>query len=226
MAHPLHGTNDDSGAVVGVVSVGRTERSFTQSERELFHYLAGQAARSMESVDRHETATRHSVTDHLTGLKNRRGLDEALRDEVVRANRLGSPVSFVLIDLDDFKSVNTRYLWQQGDRVLREVAQVLAATSREIDHPVRYGGEELAIVLPGTDLEGAYQVAERVREQVAAKRIALVDGSGSMSITTSCGVATLSESAPDGRALIAAASKALDEAKHTGKNRTVRARPA
>ena len=127
------------------------------------------------------------------------------------------------IDLDDFKSVNTRYLWQQGDRVLHEVARVLEATSREIDHPARYGGEELAIVLPGTDLEGAFQVAERVRQQVAALRIPLIDGSGSMTITTSCGVAALPESASDAHALVAAASEALSEAKHTGKNKTVRA---
>jgi len=224
MAQPLRGSDGDSDAVVGVVSVGRSGRSFTQSERELFQYLAGQAARSMESVDSYETVSRESVTDHLTGLKNRRALDDALRGEVARAKRLGSPVGFVLIDLDDFKSVNTRYLWQQGDLVLREVARVLAATSREIDHPARYGGEELAIVLPGTDLEGAFQVAERVREQVAAMRIPLLNGSGSMTITTSCGVAALPESAVNDKALVAAASEALDEAKRTGKNKTVRAR--
>ena len=224
MAQPLRGTNGDSDVVVGVVSVGRAGRSFTQSERELFQYLAGQAARSMESVDSYETVSRESVTDHLTGLKNRRALDDALRGEVTRAQRLGSSVGFVLIDLDDFKSVNTRYLWQQGDVVLREVARVLEATSREIDHPSRYGGEELAIVLPGTDLEGAFQVAERVRQQVAALHIPLLNGSGSMTITTSCGVAALPETAVDDKALVAAASEALDEAKRTGKNKTVRAR--
>ena len=223
MAQPLRGSNGESDAVVGVVSVGRSGRAFTQGERELFQYLAGQAGRSMQSVDSFETVSRESVTDHLTGLKNRRALDEALRGEVTRAQRLSSSVGFVLIDLDDFKSVNTRYLWQQGDRVLREVARVLEATSREIDHPARYGGEELAIVLPGTDLEGAFLVAERVRQQVAALRIPLMNGSGSMTITTSCGVAALPESALDAHALVTAASEALSEAKQTGKNKTVRA---
>jgi len=223
IAHPLRGAEGHD-EVVGVVSLGRTGRPFTPSDRELFTYLAGQAARSMENVDLHETATRESVTDELTGLSNRRALDEVLAGEVERARRFGDDLGLVLIDLDDFKSVNDTYGHLQGDVVLREVARVLRASSREIDQPARYGGEELAVVLPGTDLEGAYNRAERIREEIARLRIPRLDGLGTVSITTSCGVAAVRAGEADGRALVQAADNALYEAKHSGKNTSVRAR--
>jgi diguanylate cyclase (GGDEF)-like protein len=223
IAHPLRGAEGHD-EVVGVVSLGRTGRPFTPSDRELFTYLAGQAARSMENVDLHETATRESVTDELTGLSNRRALDDVLAGEVERARRFGDDLGLVLIDLDDFKSVNDTYGHLQGDVVLREVARVLRASSREIDQPARYGGEELAVVLPGTDLEGAYNRAERIREEIARLRIPRLDGLGTVSITTSCGVAAVRAGEADGRALVQAADSALYEAKHSGKNTSVRAR--
>ena len=222
MAHPLPGSN--GGEAVGVVSVGRTSRSFTQSERDLFHYLAGQAARSMESVDRHETVTRESITDRLTGLANRRAFDDALASEVERAKRFAGTVGLVLIDLDNFKSVNDTHGHQQGDLVLREVARVLRESSREIDHPARYGGEELALILPGTDLEGAFNYAERVRERIAALHVPLLSGAGMLRVTASCGVAAVPRTPADPAALITAADQALYEAKGSGKNKSVRAR--
>ena len=130
----------------------------------------------------------------------------------------------MLLDLDDFKTVNDTYGHQQGDLVLREVARVLRETSREIDEPARYGGEELAVVLPGTDLEGAYNLAERVRAGIeelalpAARRRGHAGGSPRAS-----GSATLPGSADDMRELVAAADEALYRAKRAGKNRTVRA---
>jgi diguanylate cyclase (GGDEF)-like protein len=223
IAHPLRGAGGMH-EVVGVVSVGRTGRPFTPSDRELFTYLAGQAARSMENVELHETAARESVTDELTGLYNRRAFDEALAGEVERTKRFGGDLGLVLIDLDNFKNVNDTYGHPQGDVVLREVARVLRDSSREIDHPARYGGEELAVILPGTDLEGAYNRAERIREAIEQLRIARLDGAGTLTITTSCGVAAARASAADGQALVQSADNALYEAKHSGKNTSVRAR--
>ncbi|HVF77882.1 MAG TPA: diguanylate cyclase [Solirubrobacteraceae bacterium] len=223
IAHPLRGA-DGRDQVVGVVSVGRNGRPFTPSDRELFTYLAGQAARSMENVDLHETAARESVTDDLTGLSNRRAFDDALSSEVERTRRLGGDLGLVLIDLDNFKRVNDTYGHPQGDLVLREVARVLQASSREIDQPARYGGEELAVVLPGTDLEGAYNRAERIREEIERLRIPRLDGTGVLNVTTSCGVASMRGTAADGTALVQAADTALYEAKHSGKNTSVRAR--
>ncbi|MEJ7798854.1 MAG: diguanylate cyclase [Solirubrobacteraceae bacterium] len=223
MAHPLR-TTDGAGEAVGVVSVGRSGRAFTQSERELFHYLAAQAARSMESVERHETVTRESITDDLTGLSNRRAFDEALAGELERARRFGGTLGLVLLDLDDFKTINDTYGHPQGDLVLREVARVLRESSREIDHPARYGGEELALVLPGTDLEGAFNLAERVRERIEALRLPRLTGPGTLRVTASCGVAAVPLTPADQGALVTAADQALYEAKRSGKNKSVRAR--
>ena len=144
-------------AVSGVVSVARRDRPFSAAERELFHYLAEQAAVSIENVGLHETVERQAVTDELTGLFNRRRFQEAMATEVERSKRFGQPVGLVLLDLDDFKDVNDTYGHQQGDLVLREVARVLRETSREIDEPARYGGEELAVVLPGHRPRGRLQ---------------------------------------------------------------------
>ena len=161
------------------------------AERELFHYLAGQAAVSIENVGLHETVERQAVTDELTGLSNRRRFQEALATEVERSRRFGQPVGLVMLDIDDFKLVNDTYGHQQGDLVLREVARVLRETSREIDEPARYGGEELAVVLPGTDLEGAYNLAERVRAGIEELALPLLDGEGTLRVTASFGVAAL-----------------------------------
>jgi diguanylate cyclase (GGDEF)-like protein len=129
-----------------------------------------------------------------------------------------------MVDLDDFKAVNDTYGHQQGDQVLRSVAGLMRKYSREIDGPARYGGEELAVVLPQTDLDGAYQLAERLRKGIAELAIPLVAGDGQMRVTASLGVAALPENAEDPDPLIAAADAALYEAKRTGKNKTVRAR--
>ncbi|MBA3326904.1 MAG: diguanylate cyclase [Solirubrobacterales bacterium] len=222
IAHPLRGA-DGGESVVGVVSVGRAGRPFTPSERELLHYLAGQAAVSMENVDLHETVARESITDELTGLANRRGFGDALSREVERSKRFGDPMGLVLLDLDDFKDINDNHGHQQGDVVLREVARVLRETSREVDEPARYGGEELALVLPGTDLDGAFNLAERVRERIARLRVARLGDPGTLQVTASFGVAALPATASDEEGLVAAADAALYEAKRGGKNKSVRA---
>ena len=158
LSHPLR-RDDRQARVSGVVTVARRGSPFNQSQRELFHYLAGQVAVSLENAGLHETVKRQAVTDELTGLFNRRRFQEAMSTEVERARRFNQPLGLVLLDIDDFKLVNDTYGHQQGDLVLREVARVLRESSREIDEPARYGGEELAVVLPGTDLEGAYNLA-------------------------------------------------------------------
>jgi diguanylate cyclase (GGDEF)-like protein len=223
IAHPLRGA-DGGTEVVGVVSIGRAGRPFTPGDRDLFSYLASQAARSIENVQLHETAARESITDDLTGLPNRRAFDDALASEIERSKRYGTGVGLVILDLDNFKAVNDTYGHQQGDIVLREVARVLRETSREIDHPARYGGEELAVVVPGTDLDGTFNFAERMRERIGDLRIPRMDGSGAITVTTSCGVAAVPPAAADEGTLLAAADAALYEAKRSGKNKSVRAR--
>jgi diguanylate cyclase (GGDEF)-like protein len=228
LAHPLRAgpaAGAQADAIAGLICVWRSGRPFTHRERELFHYLAGQAAVSVENVGLHETVERQAVTDELTGLSNRRRFQETMAAEVERSKRFGQDLGLVLLDIDDFKAVNDTYGHQQGDLVLKEVARILRESSREIDEPARYGGEELAVVLPGTDLTGAHNLAERVREGIEALRLPILgdDAAEPLRVTASFGAAALPVSAGDVRALVAAADEALYQAKRAGKNRTVSA---
>lgn len=208
---------------VGVISIVRRDREFTEQESELFAYLAGQATLSIENVDLHETVQQQAVTDELTGLFNVRQFHSRLDGEIDRAERFGTPLSLVMLDIDKFKSVNDTYGHQQGDRVLVEVARVLRRLSRDVDLPARYGGEEMAVVLPQTDLAGAELSAERMRAALEAMQIHRLDGGGLLPITASFGVASFPSQAADKTALIAAADAALYRAKRGGRNRVERA---
>jgi diguanylate cyclase (GGDEF)-like protein len=222
LAVPLTPT-EAPGTVLGMVTVARRGRPFSEVERELFDYLARQATVSLENVGRHELARRQAVTDELTGLSNHRRFQEVIDEEVVRAKRLDQELGLLMLDIDDFKQFNDTFGHPQGDLVLREVAKVLRESSREIDEPARYGGEELAVALPGTDIEGAFRLAERVRNRIASLAIPRTDGPGTLNVTASLGVAALPASANDKDDLIAAADAALYQAKRSGKNRTERA---
>ena len=211
---------------VGVISIARRGREFTDQERDLFAYLAGQATLSIENVDLHETVQQQAVTDELTGLFNVRQFHVRLDNEIERAERFGTPLSLVMLDIDKFKSVNDTYGHQQGDRVLVEVARVLRRLSRDVDLPARYGGEEMAVLLPQTDLAGAEQGAERMRAAIENMQIPRLDGGGLLPITASFGVASYPAQAAGKTALIAAADAALYRAKRGGRNRVERAEAA
>ena len=208
---------------LGVISVARRGLPFSDSEREQFASLALSTAVAIERANDHKNVELQSVTDELTGVDNVRQFHRNLHGEVERSRRFGAEVGLVMIDIDNFKRVNDTYGHQQGDLVLKRVARVLQEQSRDIDQPARYGGEEMAIVLPQTDLVGASNLAERVRAAIEALAIERVDGGGSVPITASLGVSSLPESATDAQTLIAAADAALYRAKRAGKNRVERA---
>jgi diguanylate cyclase (GGDEF)-like protein len=210
---------------LAIVSVARGDRSFSHQERELFSYLTSQAAVSVENVDLHETVQRQAVTDELTGLFNHRRFQEVMSAEVERARRYDQQMGLIMLDIDNFKQVNDNYGHVQGDMVLREVARVLRQSARDVDEPARYGGEEMAVALPQTDLDGAYRFAERVRKRIEALELPLRDGNGrKLKVTASFGAASLATAGrPDKEGLVAAADAALYRAKRSGKNRTVKA---
>ncbi len=223
LSYPLRAK--DSGRILGMLTVAREGQSFTDPERELFTYLSQQAGVSIENVDLHETVQRQAVTDELTGLFNHRRFQEVMFQEVERAKRFGGDMGLIMLDIDNFKRVNDTYGHMQGDLVLREVARVLRESSREIDEPARYGGEEMAVALPGTDLDGAYNFAERVRHAIEQLELPLIESEGTLKVTASFGAAALErdDGEVDKDALVAAADAALYRAKRSGKNRTVRA---
>jgi diguanylate cyclase (GGDEF)-like protein len=213
-----------TGRVHGLITVVRRERPFTDDDRTVLRSLASQAALALENVDLHVQVSRQAVTDELTGLTNHRRFQELIALEVEQVRRYHHPVGLIMLDIDNFKSVNDTYGHQQGDLVLRRVARVLADTSREADFPARYGGEELALILPHTDMEGSFAIAERIRTAIEAMRIPRVDQDGTLKVTASLGVAAATDGTKE--ELIAEADGALYEAKRQGKNRTVKAEMA
>jgi diguanylate cyclase (GGDEF)-like protein len=166
-----------------------------------------------------------SITDGLTGLKNRRLFDERLEEEFRRAQRYADPVSLIMIDLDHFKQVNDRFGHQMGDLVLREAAACIRASIRDPDICARYGGEEFAVILPKTHLSGALAVAERIWRELGTKvyhqeipeggRAEPVD----VRVTASIGLAFFpSKDITSAALLVKFADEALYQAKHSGRN--------
>ncbi|MGH2875924.1 MAG: diguanylate cyclase [Solirubrobacteraceae bacterium] len=211
------------GPTHGLITVCREGRAFTEDDLELLRSLAAQATLAMANVSLHFDIQRQAITDDLTGLATHGHFQELLSSEMDEVRRYRYPVGLIMLDIDDFKSVNDVHGHQQGDRVLRQVADALRATSRDVDVAARYGGEEMALILPHTDLEGAYEMAERARTAIEALRIPRLDGHGSLRVTASVGAAASSDG--NKNELIAAADGALYVAKREGKNRTVRATP-
>jgi diguanylate cyclase (GGDEF)-like protein/PAS domain S-box-containing protein len=165
-----------------------------------------------------------AMTDALTGLWNRRAFDQALRREWKRTFRKESDLSLLLLDLDHFKPLNDQYGHPLGDECLAAVAAAISDTVRATDVVCRWGGDEVAIILPATDQAGALKAAEKIRCAIEALRFRAKKNSGeSVSVTASIGVAT-GQAAPDGtlpapQDLLLAADRALYQAKHEGHNR-------
>jgi diguanylate cyclase (GGDEF)-like protein len=185
--------------------------------------LGAVVAGSLEITWQFAEVDRRARTDTLTGLWNRMHFGEQLTRTLAEADRYGHPVSLVLMDIDYFKKVNDTWGHEAGDAVLKQVARVLQDGVRSVDVCVRYGGEEIAMLLAQTDSAHAVEVAERLRTRIAETPVN--HGPSEIPVTASFGVATYPETVKVRDQLFPAADKALYIAKHDGRN-CVRAKPA
>jgi diguanylate cyclase (GGDEF)-like protein len=171
-------------------------------------------------LDEAQKRLRHmAITDELTGLKNRRYIMERLDKEYQRAVRTESPLSLIVFDIDHFKKVNDTYGHVFGDLVLKEAAREMLRSLRSYDLLGRIGGEEFLIAAPGSTLDEAAGLAERIRETIGSRRIS--DGAHGISVTVSAGVTSLSEQDARADRLLARADAALYMAKQEGRDRVV-----
>ena len=218
-------------------------RHFSSGEREALQVLANLAAAALENERLYRRAEQEAIRDGLTGLYTHRHFQERLRQECRRSQRYGTPLSLLMLDLDDFKAFNDQFGHQTGDEALREVGQILfAVTRRGVDLAARYGGEEFAVILPHTgasdapleaaagedDLDaeppagaGALIVADRIRAAIAGHAFPGHGGRRYARTTVTVGVADLREG-DDAASLIAAADAALYEGKHAGRDTVVK----
>jgi diguanylate cyclase (GGDEF)-like protein len=202
--------------VEGVLAVeSPAAAAFSSAQLQLLESIALQAGAALQNAHLYQMA----MVDGLTGLFMRRYFDARIEEEFERTQRYGSPFSVVMIDVDDFKVLNDTHGHLVGDRVLRAVAAAVQSQMRGVDTAARYGGEELALILPGAEMLAAYALAERIRVAIAAVQIP-ESPETSLGVTASFGVATH----PDSRAgspedVVRRADKALYRAKQTGKNR-------
>lgn len=180
--------------------------------------LASHAGTAIEAARLHEATRELSQMDALTKLYNRRRLDNDLDTEFKRSERSGNCLSFVMVDLDQFKSFNDTHGHQRGDEVLQGVAELLAGSVRATDTVYRYGGEELSILLRDTPLDEAAELAERLRAEIA-RRFSAHDAQ--REVTASMGVAARVDAITTPGQLVSAADRALYAAKAQGRNRVV-----
>jgi diguanylate cyclase (GGDEF)-like protein len=199
---------------LGVLSLySRQPGAFSARAVALGQDLAGQAALAIERARLHATVEARARTDGLTGVLNRGAIEEALDAELTRARRTGLPLAVLVVDLDGFKHVNDRHGHLAGDRVLQEVAALLAGGVREGDHVGRYGGDEFLVVLPDADERGARAVIARIRAATAVARVPVESEAEPLPIRFSIGHAVYPDGGSSHDELIAAADEAMYAAK-------------
>lgn len=204
-----------------VVFCAETEAidGLTTDDRIVLQAVASELVVAVENSRLYRLTKRLAITDELTDLYNYRFLQQRLDDEIGRADRYRKRLSLLMLDLDNFKSVNDTHGHLVGDSVLAEIGQLLKVTVREVDIVARYGGEEFSVILPETDASGAFIVAEKIRESVSLHRFSDVDGERTIHVTASIGLANYPVHATDKESLLRAADDALYRAKETGKDR-------
>ena len=156
-----------------------------------------------------------TTKDELTGLYLRTVFDVVLKQQIEETNRDNTPLSLLIIDIDDFKTINDTYGHLTGDQVLGDIGLTISDRARKMDFPARYGGEEFAIIMPGADTTQAFKAAERIRKKIAQLKFK------EFSVTVSIGISQANRKVDAPDKLIHAADTALYQAKNKGKNRTI-----
>ncbi len=206
---------------LGVLVLGRM-KEYGDGERELFNYLGSQISIALDNAILHNRVQEMSITDPLTDLFNRRYLNRRLDEEWARSMRHKTPISIILADVDNFKSVNDTYGHDKGDEVLKSIGKIFKSSVRKEDLVARYGGEEFVAVLTDTDSEQAAILAERLREKAENTKYPWMGRAATLSI----GVASFPETKVNNyEQLIQAADQAMYKAKTSGKNRVVISAP-
>lgn len=200
------------GLLVLETDLGQSPEELEDAAR-LGRALADSMSLALSNIALHEKLRTQSLRDPLTGLYNRRYMEDALERYISLSERSGAPTSVLMIDLDDFKRLNDEHGHAKGDAVLRDVAAQLVGGLRPSDVVARYGGEELMVILPGCDLSGAQIKAETLRARVEE----LSDAHNSR-VSASFGVATIPETSSSAVDIVAQADAALYQAKAAGKN--------
>ncbi|HJR80801.1 MAG TPA: diguanylate cyclase [Anaerolineales bacterium] len=203
------------GHLLGILWVWGT--NMTKADLPVMSIFAKQIGTSLERARLFQEVQSLALTDPLTGLQNRRSLFELGRIEFSRAHRMNRPFCCMMLDLDYFKQINDTYGHAIGDQVLQEFAERCKRSVREVDLVGRYGGEEIVIFLPETDLETAMLVAERLRMSIEATPVKVSDQE--LSVTVSIGVSRKDENSLELETLVARADQAMYIAKHRGRNR-------
>jgi diguanylate cyclase (GGDEF)-like protein len=199
--------------IVGVMNLSRSTRGgFSSSELRLLGLLADQAAVAISNASLHQTVSRQAYSDIVTGLPNRRALDERLDEEVIQARRNSSTFAVIMLDVDGFKTVNDTYGHAIGDQVLRAIFNFLATGLRSSDFLARYGGDELTLILSQSDPPSTVFVVQKILEKVALFSFEVPDGS-EIHLGLSCGIAMFPVHANTAANLLRAADEALYRAK-------------
>jgi diguanylate cyclase (GGDEF)-like protein len=203
------------GEVIGSVLADHPD-VLADHERRAIRDSVIQAAPVLGNLRNLAIAELRAATDTLTGLPNRRAMQDTLRRMVAQAARTATPLAALMCDVDHFKQVNDRFGHGRGDDMLAALGAALSSTLRASDFASRFGGEEFFILLPATDADGAYVMAEKIRAAAADIQIATVD----QSITVSVGIAVMPNHAVDAESLQRGADRALYAAKTAGRDRT------
>lgn len=204
----------------------RKQNKYTVKQLNEINYLNKELASTLENLDaKNQEIQEIVVTDKLTGLYNRNYLFTVLEDEIYRCQRYNSKLSLMMIDLDDFKSVNDEYGHLVGDKILSALGSFLKLKIRKTDRAFRYGGEELVVILPETEIAIANIIANRIREEYPKQVFTINENDNpeiiEISRTLSIGVTSYKEGCT-GQDLLKQADKAMYEAKSQGKNKVIR----